>query len=134
MSVIAGKLRHLGTHLRALASPERPPLDYPFVPADLAQLHRVRPRAGVPALDEQTWNDLLLQPWLDGVTAETSVFGKQELYRRLRAGAHADERGAQRERVRALRADPAKWRPCCMRASVRRCRAGPDAPGRCRSP
>lgn len=109
MSVIAGNLRHLGTHLRAaFAAPALPPLDYPFVPSDVAQLHRVRPREGVPALDGQTWNDLLLQPWLDEVGCETSVFGKQELYRRLRAGVPEDERAAQRERVRALLDDPAR--------------------------
>jgi hypothetical protein len=107
MSVIAGNLRHLGTHLRAaFASPERPPLDYPFVPSDVAQLHRVRPREGVSALDEQTWSDLLLLPWLDGVTGGTSVFGKQELYRRLRAGVPAGERAAQRERVQVLLGNP----------------------------
>lgn len=109
MSAITGKLHHLGAHLRAVfASPEAPPLDYPFVTSDVAQLHRVRPRDGVPALDEQTWNDLLLQPWLDELARETSIFGRQELYRRLRAGVPEDERAAQRGRVQALQADPAR--------------------------
>ncbi|MGZ5200231.1 MAG: MutS-related protein [Telluria sp.] len=103
----ASVVRHVSAHLRAaFATPERPPLDYPFVASDVAQLHRIRAKADTPSLDDQTWNDLLLEPYLDELSRETSIFGKQELYRRLRAGVRAGERAAQRTRVEALVADP----------------------------
>jgi hypothetical protein len=100
-------VRSLSAYLRgAVAMPERAPLDYPFVASDIAQLHRVRANAGTPSLDDQTWNDLLLGPYLGELSRETSIFGKQELYRRLRAGVPSAERMAGRARVEALLADP----------------------------
>jgi hypothetical protein len=100
-------VRSLSGFLRgAAAAPERAPLDYPFVASDVAQLHRVRAKADTPSLDDQTWNDLLLEPYLNELSRETSIFGKQELYRRLRAGVPAGERGAAHTRVEALLADP----------------------------
>jgi hypothetical protein len=103
----ASIVRHLSTGLRAaFAAPERAPLDYPFVPSDVARLHRIRASADTPSLDDQTWDDLLLQPYLGEVSRETSIFGKQELYRRLRAGVPEAERSAQRALVEALVAAP----------------------------
>jgi hypothetical protein len=99
----ASVVRHLSAYLRgAFAVPETPPRDYPFVASDVAQLHRIRARLDTPSLDDQTWNDLLIEPFLDQLSRETSIAGKQELYRRLRAGVPAGERVAQRARVQAL--------------------------------
>jgi hypothetical protein len=104
----ASVVRHLSAGLRAaFAAPERAPLDYPFVASDVARLHRIRAKSDTPSLDDQTWDDLLLQPYLGELSRETSIFGKQELYRRLRAGVQPGERAAQRERVRVLMTDPA---------------------------
>lgn len=104
---LAGVARHLFAYARAVATvPEPEPIDYPFVPSDVAQLHRVTSAAGAAALDDQTWNDLLLDRYLADLSGEASIFGRQELYRRLRARATGDARHAQRERVEALMRDP----------------------------
>lgn len=105
---LAGLARHLFAYARAVATiPEPEPIDYPFAPSDVAQLHRVTQAGGAPSLDDQTWNDLLLERYLGELSGEASIFGRQELYRRLRAGATDDARQAQRERVEALMRDPA---------------------------
>jgi len=84
------------------------PLDYPFADSDVAQLQRVTASPDSFALDDQTWNDLLLAPYLAGLSGEVSIAGRQELYRRLRAGLDDGERAVLAERLRALHADPAR--------------------------
>jgi hypothetical protein len=84
--------------------PAPAPLDYPFAPSDVAQLHRLGTQDPADALDEQTWRDLLLAPYLDTLAAQTSICGRQVLYRRLRAG--APERATSAARVRRLLDDP----------------------------
>lgn len=81
------------------------PLDYPFADSDVAQLHRVMHDPANASLDEQTWNDLMLAPYLDSLCASTSIFGRQELYRRLRAGLDDSDCAALGARLRALQAD-----------------------------
>ncbi|RZT05972.1 MutS domain V [Duganella sp. CF402] len=80
--------------------------DYPFVPSDVALYRRMLPGAHA-AIDEQTWNDLLLPAYSAELARETSIFGQQELHRRLYA-ASADEVSASAGRVRGLMADDAR--------------------------
>jgi hypothetical protein len=51
---------------------------------------------------------LLLERYLGELSREVSIFGRQELYRRLRAGLPDEGRAAQAERVRTLMQDPAR--------------------------
>jgi len=75
--------------------------DYPFVPSDVALYRRTLSDADT-MLDEQTWDDLLLLSYSAQLARETSIFGQQELHRRL----HADEDvSASSDRVRALLAE-----------------------------
>jgi hypothetical protein len=90
---------------------DAPVADYPFVPADVALYHRTVHGADAGLIDAQTWDDMLLQPYSAQLAHETSIFGQQELHRRLqdggpdaRAGAHAAT-AASAVRVRALVAD-----------------------------
>lgn len=100
---LIGGLRGLPAHLRALfAFADREPADYPFAPSDVAQLHRVTAHEGQPALDDQTWSDLLLEPYLAQLSEGVSIFGRQELYRRLRGGLDDNGRAGLRQRVLAL--------------------------------
>jgi hypothetical protein len=59
-------------------------------------------------LDEQTWNDLLLGAYEEYLAREASIFGRQVLHQRLRAGLGDAACEANRERVRSLMADPAR--------------------------
>ena len=79
------------------ASAFAPVLDYPFVRSDVAMLQRLT--GGAAMLDRQTWDELLLDAYAARLARETSVFGQQELHRRLSSG-HAD--AASIERVTAL--------------------------------
>jgi hypothetical protein len=104
---LAGGLHALRPHLSAaFALPEAEPPDYPFVASDVAQLQRLVPREGQPPLDDQTWNDLLLEPYMARLSQEVSIFGRQELYRRLRAGLGDGDRAGLRGRVLELMEDP----------------------------
>lgn len=81
-----------------IAPADTEPLPYPFVPSDVAQLQRVDP--GPATIDLQTWNDLLLEPYLDTLSGQVSIVGRQILHQRLASGGTATP-------VRALMADPA---------------------------
>lgn len=73
--------------------------DYPFVPSDVALYHRTLSAADS-LIDEPTWDDLLLPAYSAELARGTSIFGQQELHRRLHA-----QQGAAAGRVRALLAD-----------------------------
>lgn len=80
--------------------------DYPFVPSDVALYHRTVSGADT-LMDAHTWDDLLLPAYSARLARETSIFGQQELHRRLqveRDGAAS----ASAQRVRALLADDAE--------------------------
>jgi hypothetical protein len=79
-----------------------PTLDYPFARSDVAMLQRLTGEA--PSLDGQTWDELLLDQYAAQLACETSIFGQQELHRRL-SGGQADP--ASVARVRRLLDDPA---------------------------
>ena len=73
---------------KLLAGFSAPVIDYPFTRSDVAMYARTRLAAeagpAVPALvDRQTWDDLLLDQYEDRLARETSIFGQQELHRRL---------------------------------------------------
>jgi hypothetical protein len=103
----SGVARHLANRVRAaFVLPEPEPADYPFVESDIAKLHLACPLPGE-AVDDQTWSDLLLPRYLEQLSGECSIFGRQELYRRLRAGVPDQECAAQSGRVRALMQDQA---------------------------
>jgi hypothetical protein len=104
---LIGGLRDLPAQLRAaIALPDSEPPDYPFVPSDMAQLQRVAPGEDRPPLDDQTWNDLLLERYLARLSEGVSIFGRQELYRRVRAGLDDEGRAALRLRVLELMKNP----------------------------
>lgn len=88
---------------RLLLPAPQAPFDYPFAASDVAQ-YRLVVHADDSVLDDQTWNDLLLAQYSGVLAQETSIFGQQELHRRLHGRAGAD--AASMARVRALLADP----------------------------
>jgi len=93
---------------RLLAPAGIEPWDYPFALTDVAQLHRLTPHDGADALDDPTWRDLLLDRYSERLSAQTSIFGRQALYRRLRNGAGPAEAARRRERIGTLLADRAR--------------------------
>lgn len=84
------------------ASTFAPALDYPFVRSDVAMLQQLT--GGAPSLDGQTWDELLLDQYAAQLARETSIFGQQELHRRL-SGGQADPVSI--ARVRQLLDEPA---------------------------
>src|SRR5450830_823904 len=94
----------MATWWRQFASlPEPDELDYPFARSDVAKLQQF---TGEPSqIDEQTWDEMLLDSYTAQLTQEASIFGQQRLHQRLASGV-ADV--ASRERVDALLAAPAQ--------------------------
>ena len=78
-----------------------------FTPDEIGRLHRTGADSASD-LDEQTWNDLLLASYEEQLAQEVSIFGRQVLHRRLRAGLDDAASADKRERIRALMADPAR--------------------------
>jgi hypothetical protein len=103
-------LARFSRQLRALLTPgEGPePHDYPFAPTDVAQLQRLTAHDRPDALDDQSWRDLLLDRYSEQLSLETSIFGRQALYRRLRNGASDEEAVLRRARIETLLADRAR--------------------------
>jgi hypothetical protein len=93
---------------RGFAAIETEPPAYPFAPTDVAQLHRLTVPADAAAgsLDDQTWRDLLLDRYADSLSGDVSIFGRQVLHRRLRAGASAEESAVRRARIERLLREP----------------------------
>jgi hypothetical protein len=101
-------LRHCFGQVRTLLLPrEDDPPSCRFSRDEIAGLYRVVAQAQEGALDEPTWNDLLLDSYGDALSGEVSLFGRQVLYRRLREGLDDAGRAAVRERLRQLTGDPA---------------------------
>lgn len=100
-------------NFRALAAwlmpAELEPPAYPFAPTDVAQLYRLTAPGDGTGLDNPTWRDLLLERYADSLSADVSIFGRQVLHRRLRAGAPDAECASRRERIgRLLEETPAR--------------------------
>jgi nucleoside-triphosphatase THEP1 len=87
-----------------VAEPE--PVDYPFGASDISRYHRIVHDPAAPSVDEQTWAGLLVEPYFDMLAGHLSIFGKQVLHHRLRAGLDEEERAALTERLRTLMGDP----------------------------
>lgn len=104
-SLLASFLHRLSGVFQTIDKREPPS---PFFTLDeIGRLHRagMDPRS---ALDDQTWHDLLLESWEDKLAQDTSIFGRQLLHRRLRAGLRDAECAALRARLRGLLDDPAR--------------------------
>src|SRR5471032_230222 len=69
---------------RILLPAETPIADYPFVASDVALYQRTA-HADASVLDAQTWDDMLLPQYSAQLARATSIFGQQELHRRLHA-------------------------------------------------
>jgi hypothetical protein len=81
-------------------------LDFPFAASEVTAYGTHTGGADAGAPDAQTWDDLMLTPYLAQLTPGTSIFGQQALDRRLRHGAVATT--ATIARVQALLAEPAQ--------------------------
>jgi hypothetical protein len=88
------------------AADRAPPSPF-FTPDEIGRLHEAGkdPRT---ALDDQTWHDLLLESWEEQLAQDTSIFGRQMLHRRLRAGLQDTDCAALTGRLRGLLADPGR--------------------------
>ncbi len=86
-------------------------MEYPIPESTLARYDELAGPEGNGAVDEQTWQDLLLTSYLGQLGAGASTFGRQMLYRRLRRGqAHeADSASGSSARVRTLLSDRASF-------------------------
>ncbi len=82
----------------------REPPSHFFTPEEIGRLHRAA-LDGRTALDDQTWEDLLLEACEDKLAQGSSIFGRQMLHRRLRGGIGDEECAALDERLRGLLAD-----------------------------
>lgn len=91
-----------------LGLPEAAMLDFPFGASDIGQLARVTADPQAASVDEQTWQDLLLGPYLAVLSAQVSIFGQQVLHQRLRAGMDEERCAALGERLRCLGREPAQ--------------------------
>jgi hypothetical protein len=98
----------LSQFVRGFVPAETEPPAYPFAPTDVARLHELTVPDPDAALDGQTWRDLLLDRYADSLSGELGIFGRQVLYRRLRAGASAEECAQRRQRVERLLRDPSE--------------------------
>jgi len=98
------RLQHLW---RSIAPAPSPLPRHFFTPHEVGQLHRIRGAAAT-CIDDQTWDDLLLPSYEDMLTMDASIFGRQMLHWRLRAGSSDEECAAQRARIALLLQDPAR--------------------------
>ncbi|WP_229455877.1 hypothetical protein [Massilia sp. KIM] len=96
---------HLQDLWRRLAGAgvQEPPACF-FTPDEVGRLYRT----GAPessGIDDQTWKDLLLGDYEARLAEGVSIFGRQALHRRLRAGMEDAGCAVQRERLQALMDD-----------------------------
>lgn len=91
---------------RSLAlAPSAPPPRHFFIPDEVARLYRLDGAAGI---DDQTWTDLLLESFEEKLAPQASIFARQVLHLRLRAGIDDAACSAQRARLQSLMDDPAQ--------------------------
>lgn len=88
-----------------LPSASQEPSRHFFTLEEIGRLHRTRADSASD-LDQQTWDDLLLGSYEEQLTQEVSIFGRQVIHQRLRAGLDDAGCAAGRERLRTLMADP----------------------------
>lgn len=99
MSADVSGLSSLWKHFYAR---EREPADVAFAETEVAHMHRLCSDPAGASIDDATWKDLLLDRYCGQLSEGVSIFGRQALYQRLRAG----RGGAQRARVQALMHEP----------------------------
>ncbi|MCC2974761.1 hypothetical protein [Massilia sp. IC2-476] len=104
-AIPASLLRLLPDRLNPAADRE-PPAHF-FTPEEIGRLHRAGADPDT-ALDDQTWHDLLLEDWEERLAQGSSIFGRQMLHRRLRAGLGDADCAALTGRLRGLLDDPAR--------------------------
>jgi len=104
-SFLASLLRRLADVCKPVADRE-PPSPF-FTLEEIGRLHRADMDTRT-ALDDQTWHDLLLESWEERLAQDTSIFGRQMLHRRLRAGLPDADCAALTGRLRGLLDDPAR--------------------------
>ena len=97
--LLADLLRPLTDVFKPKAERE-PPTPF-FTLEEIGRLHRVTADART-ELDAQTWQDLLIEPYEEKLAQQTSIFGRQLLHRRLRAGLDDAECAGLVERLRGL--------------------------------
>lgn len=90
---------------RSLAPVTPPPPRHFFTQDEIGRLHRLDGAAGI---DDQTWDDLLLASFEDKLGPDASIFGRQVLHQRLRAGIDDATCTTQRTRLQALMDDRAR--------------------------
>ncbi|MES2047429.1 MAG: DNA mismatch repair protein MutS [Pseudomonadota bacterium] len=84
-----------------------PLVDYPFSRSDIAMLHNCTTTVADPAIDAQTWGDLLLDQYTDHLSEKVSILGQQALHQRLKTGLNNEACIAQTERLQLLQQNPA---------------------------
>ena len=109
MSAFVSTLSGVWVHAKVLVRqfltiPESDVNDYPFASSDIAQLHRLCSDPDAATIDEATWRDMLVGPYLAELSKETSIFGQHVLYQRLRTGSVV----MQSERIRTLIDSPSQ--------------------------
>ena len=60
------------------------PTDFRFTRNEIAMFHQLAPESGSLGIDDQSWDDLLLNQYSDELSSEVSIFGQQILHHRLR--------------------------------------------------
>lgn len=100
-SRVSGLLAKLGVYQNL------PLLDYPFARSDIAMLQRCTAQPEDACIDDQSWNDLLLDQYSDHLAPQVSIFGQQILHQRLRTGLTDKACHALSARLHALQQDPA---------------------------
>jgi hypothetical protein len=94
------------THfIKRMTTADFAPQDHVFAPTDVARLHGLTAHERADTLDDQTWSDLLLDRYSERLSVETSILGRQALYRRLRNGIGGEEAALRRTRIETLLAD-----------------------------
>lgn len=100
-------LQHLWrSALSTLVPSTAPPPNHLFTSQDIRRLHD-QDGTNPASIDAQTWDDLLLASFEAKLAPDTSIFGRQMLHRRLRAGVDDEACAAQRSRLQTLIDDPA---------------------------
>lgn len=82
------------------------PPDHAFPAAEIGRLHQLTSPPDAACIDDQTWSDLLLDAYATRLSPQVSIFGRQALHQRLRAGLGDDDCAALGKRLRTLVDDP----------------------------
>lgn len=98
---------HLKDLWHSLSPGTPPPPHHFFTPDEVATLHRQDADTAT-SIDDQSWADLLLASYEEKLAPHASIFGRQLLHKRLRAGVKDEECATLRVRLHTLMDDPAR--------------------------